>query len=140
MLCAAALCVSSVACAEPIFTPADDTAAQPAIEYVLPAPKAEFADPQPNYDYLLPAGAGIRDTSYFSGLAERQPSAGFAYSDVTREEEDSGPHPLGVASLCFGATLFVFTIDAWGGRRWRRRRRYRFVLDTKPEYRERAAA
>jgi hypothetical protein len=142
MLCAAALCVSTVAIAEPIFASDEDAVMQPIFEQSGPpaAPSLEQVEPRPDYAFLLPGGASIRDTSYFTGMPERQRDTAFEQNDGAQEDGDSSTHPISVVILCFGATLFVFTVDAWGGRRWRRRRRYRFVLYTKPEYQERAVA
>ena len=131
-LCAAALCGSSVAIAQPIFTPLGDSAAVAEIESdaaQAPAPaSAEFTDPQPDYAFLLPGK-----------LTESTPDASLVPAGASPAAEDSDTAPIGIAFLGFGATMFVFMVDAWGGRRWRRRRRYRFVLESKPEYQERAA-
>lgn len=136
MLCAMALCMSSVAIAQPIFTPYQEEAAQEEIEQPahLAPPKPDFADPLPDYAFLLPGSIADNATALsFSDI-------GPAPTETQQEGDDRGYDPFAMLLLLFGATLFVFMADAWGGRRWRRRKKYRFVLDTKPEYREREVA
>ena len=142
MLCAVALCVSTVAIAEPIFASDEDAVMQPIFEQpgTPDATRLDLVASRPDYAFLLPGGASIRNTSYFADIQERRDDTAFEQNDGAQDDGDSGTDPISVVLLCFAATLFVFTVDAWGGRRWRRRRRYRFVLYTKPEYQERAAA
>jgi len=144
-LCATAVCAS--AAAAPILAPAEDYSPAPEFNQPLQQAPQNLDAPAPgsDYEFLRPAGAGITMTGYFAGIQPPRAELEFTRTDALNAtaapaDDSDAIGTFGMVLLCLAATVFVFIVDAWGGRRRHRRRRYQFVLDTKPEYPGREAA
>jgi hypothetical protein len=123
----------------PISIPDDDGNIAPEFEQRLAPAPAQLSAPRLAYDfaYLMPDGAGIRETSYYTGIQQRLMHPEYALTDLPPAAEEN--NAVGMWQLGAGAVFFVFTANAVARKRRQFRKKYRLVLGTKAEY-QRAAA
>ena len=98
-------------------------------------PPAQLSAPRPGEDltYLIPGGAGIQPTSYYTGIQQGAIRPEYVLTDQPRLQADTSD-ANGMNLLGGGA--FVFVLVAKGVARKRRfsRKKYRLLLGTKAEY------
>ncbi|WP_395404654.1 hypothetical protein ACHMW6_00630 [Pseudoduganella sp. UC29_106] len=98
-------------------------------------PPAQLSTPRPGDDltYLIPGGADIQPTSYYTGIQQGGFRPEYVLTDQPRTQNE-GSDSNGMNLLGGGA--FVFVLVAKGVARKRRffRKKYRLLLGTKAEY------
>ena len=135
ILCTVALCAASFATAAPMFVPDEDGAIPAEFEQRSAPPPAQLSAPRPGEDlsYLMPGGAGVQPTSYYTGIQQGGLRPEYVLTDQPRTADDS-PDASGMNVL--GGSALVFVMVAKGVARKRRffRKKYRLLLGTKAEY------